>query len=153
MRVGAGAAGFGGRADAELAARFSVPTSVAVALVAGRLDETTLVDATIASPDVVRVASLVRVVHDPALDAGSPSGRPAAVQVQLRDGRRLDARSTRPRGDADRAFDRVTLRAKADRLLRHRFGEPGSQVLALAHALADDGSARELGRGLREACA
>ena len=153
VRVGAAAAAFGGRADAELAARFSVPTSVAVAMVTGRLDETTLVDATVVSPDVERLASLVRVLHDPALDVGYPAGRPAAVQVQLRDGRRLAARSTRPRGDADRAFDRSTLRAKADRLLRHRFGEPGSRVLALMHALADGGSARELGHGLREACA
>lgn len=151
VRVGAGAAAFAAVASDELAARFSVPTSVAVALVTGHLDETTLVETTVSSSAVAELASRVRVVHDPDLDAGYPAGRPAAVEAKLWNGQVRRAASSRPRGDADRAFDRATLAGKAKRLLRHRFGPSGDQVLTMVHALADDAAARDLGAALRSA--
>ena len=152
VRVAAGAAAFAGVAGGELAARFSVPTSVAVALVTGRLDETTLVDATVTSAPVRALAERVRVVHDPALDAGYPAGRPARVRVRLAGRGQLTAAADRPRGDADRAFGRAELAAKATRLLTRRFGAAGAEdVLAAVHALADGGTTRGLGAALRRA--
>ena len=151
VRTTAATAAFDGVARNELAARFSVPTTVAVALVSGRLDETTMVDGTVLSQPVTALAGRVRVVHDPDLDAGYPQGRPATVRVVLRDGRQLTASSDRPRGDADRAFDRKALSAKALRLLSHRFGGEGEAVLRAAHALGEGGSARQLGQALRSA--
>jgi 2-methylcitrate dehydratase PrpD len=153
VRAFAAAAGFEAVADDELQARFSVPTSVAVALVTGRLDETTMTAQTVASPAVQDLARRVRVVHDPALDAGYPDGRPARVTVVLRDGTVRTAAGDRPRGDADRALDRAQMRAKAVRLLTGRFGDAGHDVIAAVYALAHGGTPRELGERLRTAAA
>ncbi|MGY2064287.1 MmgE/PrpD family protein [Blastococcus sp. SYSU DS0619] len=151
VRAAAGAAAFAAVADGELAARFSVPTSVAVALLTGRLDETTLDTATVRAPEVRELAGRVRVVHDPALDDGYPAGRPARVRVELADGSEHHAEAGRPRGDADRAFSRSELAAKAGRLLTARFGAAGPDLVAAVHALADGGTPRELGAALRRA--
>ena len=146
-----GTAAFDAVADGELGARFSVPTSVAVAVVTGRLDERTLDQATVLSPAVLDLARRVRVRHDPAMDAGYPAGRPARVRVTLRDGRELTASADRPRGDADRAFSRDDLAAKATRLLGRRFGQRGDAVLRAVHRLGAGGGARAVGEALRAA--
>jgi 2-methylcitrate dehydratase PrpD len=151
VRASAGAAAFAAVADGELAARFSVPTSVAVALLTGRLDETTMNDDVVTAADVVDLARRVRVVHDPSLDEGYPAGRPARVRVTLGDGSERTASADRPRGDADRAFSRAELAGKADRLLASRFGDAGRDVLTAVHALAAGGGARDVGTALRRA--
>lgn len=151
VRTFSAAAAFDSVADDELAARFSVPTSVAVALVTGRLDETTLTDETVRSEAVQDLASRVTVTHDAALDKGYPDGRPAVVRLVLRDGTELEARADRPRGDAGRDLSREELQRKATRLLASRFGSSGDDVLRAIHALADGGSPRDVGRSLREA--
>lgn len=153
VRVGAPATEFDAVAEGELAARFSVPTSVAIALITGRLDETAMDDVTVRSPAVRALATRVSVVHDPALDVEGRAGRPARVRVVLRDGSVHETRADRPRGDADRALSRDVLAAKATRLLTHRFAGAGEGVLAAAHALAAGGDARSLGAALREAAA
>lgn len=151
VRTSAGAAAFAAVADGELAARFSVPTSVAVALLTGRLDETTLTDEAVTAPDVVDLARRVQVVHDPTLDAGYPTGRPARVRVTLADGGEHTAGADRPRGDADRAFSRAELAGKAGRLLTSRFGDGGRDVLTAVHTLAAGARARDVGTALRRA--
>ena len=151
VRTWAGAAGFDRPADGELGARFSIPTSVAVALLHGRLDETTMTADVVTSPAVRDLAARVRVVHDATLDAGYPAGRPAAVRLVLTDGSERTAAAARPRGDADRGFSRDELAAKAARLLAARFGTAGRSVVAAIHALADGGDARTLGAALRRA--
>lgn len=147
----AGAAVFDAVADGELAARFSVPTTVAVALLDGRLDESSLTDDRVRADDVRDLAARVEVVHDPALDDGYPAGRPARVTAVLRDGRRVEASAGRPRGDADRALSRGELRAKAERLLRHRFGDAGLEVLEAVHGLATGMPVAALGVTIRRA--
>lgn len=151
VRTGDGAAVFDAVAGSELAARFSIPTSVAVALVTGRLDETTMDDATVRSPAVRDLAARVSVVRDRDLDAGYPAGRPARVSAVLRDGTVHDASCGRPRGDADRAFTGTELAAKATRLLRHRFGSSGDGVLLAVHHLADGGRALGVAHAVRRA--
>lgn len=150
VRAFAAAAAFDTVAPNELAARFSVPTSVAVALVHGVLDETTLTAETVRSPAVLALADRVRVVHDPSLDAGYPHGRPAHVLVHLRDGTQLTAYADRPRGDDDRALPRDQSRTKPDRLLTAAFGDAVG-VLAAVDSLGTGGSARDLGDALRTA--
>jgi 2-methylcitrate dehydratase PrpD len=151
VRCAAGAARFDRVAGGELAARFSVPTSVAVALVAGRLDETTLTDEMVCSTAVRDLAARVEVVHDTDLDRLAADGRPADVEVLLADGTTRTASSRVPRGDADDPLTREQLRAKASRLLTHRFGDGGATVLDAVHALATGGTARDLARTVREA--
>ncbi len=147
----AGAAVFDAVADGELAARFSVPTTVSVGLLDGRLDETSMTDDRVRADDVRDLASRVDVVHDPALDDGYPAGRPARVTAVLRDGRRVEAAADRPRGDADRALSRGELRAKAERLLRHRFSDAGVDVLEAVHGLATGMPVAALGATIRRA--
>lgn len=151
VRCAADAARFDQVAGGELAARFSVPTSVALALVTGRLDETTLTDELVTAAAVVDLARRVEVVHDRALDALVAQGRPADVEVALVDGRTLTASSRVPRGDAGDPLTRAALRAKASRLLAHRFGAAGADVLDAVHDLAVGGSARDLARATRAA--
>ncbi|MET8233634.1 MmgE/PrpD family protein [Micromonospora sp. NPDC005298] len=151
VRTFAHAARFDAVADSELAARFSVPTSVAVALLTGALDETTLTAETVRSATVRDLAARVEVRHDPELDAGYPAGRPARVRVVRADGSVLTGAADLPRGDGPRAFDRDALRTKARRLLGHRFPGHADEVLALVDGLADGGTARSLGAALRAA--
>lgn len=147
----AGAACFDTVADSELAARFSVPTSVAIALLDGRLDDASLTSERVMSSDVRDLASRVTVVHDPGLDSGYPAGRPAHVRVELRDGSRLEATAGLPRGDDQRRWSREALRDKATRLLTGRFGSAGEDILGAVHALASGGDARDLGLLIRAA--
>ena len=147
----AGAAGFDAVADSELAARFSVPTTVAVGLLDGRLDESTVTEERVRSTEVRDLASRVEVLHDPALDAGYPAGRPARVTVLLRDGATVAATAERPRGDADRALSRGELRAKASRLLTGCLGEVGLAVLQAVHGLATGLPVATLGQTIRSA--
>jgi 2-methylcitrate dehydratase PrpD len=151
VRCAAGAAQFDRVAGDELAARFSVPTSVAVALVAGRLDETTLTDEMVCNTAVRNLAARVAVVHDPDLDRLAADGRPADVEVLLADGTTRTASSRVPRGDSAAPLSRDQLSAKASRLLTHRFGDGGESVLDAVHALATGGTARDLARTVREA--
>ncbi|HET9944190.1 MAG TPA: MmgE/PrpD family protein [Actinomycetes bacterium] len=136
VRAFAGAAAFDAVADGELAARFSVPTTVALALLDGRVDESTMTDHRVRADDVRDLASRVEVVHDPDLDVGYPAGRPARVTAVLRDGTTVDASAERPRGDADRAWTRAELAGKASRLLTGRFGDAGTAILDAVHGLA-----------------
>jgi 2-methylcitrate dehydratase PrpD len=152
VAVFAGAAGFGDVADSELAARFSIPTSVAIALRAGRLDESTLTTGQVTDPAVRELAGRVLVTHDPALDGGYPAGRPARVGVTLTDGTRRTAEVGRPRWDADRWPAPEELAAKRDRLLTTRFGPEAARPLIAWLAAPDpDASVRELGELFRAA--
>ncbi len=151
VRAFAGGATFDAVASGELAARFSVPTTVAVALLDGRLDETTMIDERVRADDVRDLAARVTVVHDPALDTAYPSGRPARVTAHLRDGSHREAGADRPRGDADRALSRDELRAKASRLLKARFGDAGHDVLEAVHGLGAGMPVADLGRAIRRA--
>lgn len=151
VRCATGAAQFDRVAGGELAARFSVPTTVAVALVTGRLDETTLTDDNVRSDTVLDLAHRIEVVHDRDLDVLTGDGRPADVEAVLVDGTTRTASSRVPRGDAGDPLTRDQLRDKASRLLRHRFGDAGESVLTAVHALDDGAGARDLASALRAA--
>ncbi len=81
--VGSGAFADAARFDAvaggELAARFSVPTSVAVALLFGRLDETTLTDELVRLAAVRDLAARVRSRTTRRSTPATRAGRPARV--------------------------------------------------------------------------
>lgn len=151
VAVSADAAGFAVAADNELAARFSIPTSVAIAVVTGRLDESSLCTATVSAPAVRELAGRVHVRHDAALDAGYPAGRPATVRVLLRDGTERTAQCERPRGDADRWLDRDQLAGKAIRLLGRRFDGHARGIWSAIQELPDGARPRAIGELLRTA--
>lgn len=88
--------------------------------------------------DVRRLAALVAVHHDEALDQRRADDWPHLLRVRLRDGTEFEAESQAPPGD----FDAPPIRIKAERLL-------GSQrVAAIEHMLEDPArhAARDLMR-------
>jgi 2-methylcitrate dehydratase PrpD len=152
IAVFAGAAGFADVAESELAARFSIPTTVAIGLRTGRLDESTLTTHQVTDEAVRDLAHRVRVTHDPTLDAGYPHGRPARVTLTLTDGTQRTAEVSRPRWDADRWPTPAELAAKRDRLLTTRFGPERAQpLIAWLTAPDDQAPVRELGELFRAA--
>jgi 2-methylcitrate dehydratase PrpD len=115
----------------DLAARFSLAASTSIALCFGVLDETTLTDMNLQHPQVQALMKRIIVVHDPALDAGYPEGRPARITIYRKDGSRLSETVLHPLGDHTNPAPRELLKEKAERLLAKRFGrDQGERVVA-----------------------
>lgn len=132
----------------DLAARFSVPYTVAVALVSGHLGNASFEPPWLADERVRSLAKMVEVRHCPELDAYYPAGRPAAVTVVLRSGESLRVEAFVPRGDGANALDDADVIAKPRGLLALRVSErwadellkavselPGTSVVPLTTAL------------------
>lgn len=83
----------------RLAAMFSVPYVVAVALQEGRVEPREFSEARRRDAALLDLAARVEVRHDPALDARLPTERAARVTVLLRDGRTLTEEVPNPVGD------------------------------------------------------
>lgn len=149
VRTYSHAAQFDAVAQSELGARFSIPTSVSVALIHGVLDHHSLTESAVRSPRVQELAQLVRVVHDPALDSGYPHGRPAHVVIEFHDGTTLTSESHRPRGDADGESSRPATRAKARTLLEKLFGEHAPDVIELVESIPEFNDMSQFGAKLR----
>jgi 2-methylcitrate dehydratase len=90
----------------------SLPSCVAMALCDGSLTEHQFEAARFRDPDVMRLTTLVEAVGDQEFDRRFPNGRPAAVEVVLRTGERLDAVEEVPLGDHSRPMDDAAIRAK-----------------------------------------
>jgi 2-methylcitrate dehydratase PrpD len=84
-----------------LAAKFSMPFSIAAAIVRGRADLDAFRDAARADPRIAALARKVTVEEDPALTAKLPALRPARVRLTLRDGRRFEAMVETNKGDTE----------------------------------------------------
>ncbi|MGH3230803.1 MAG: MmgE/PrpD family protein [Streptosporangiaceae bacterium] len=146
----AGAAAFDDPGPAnDLAARFSIPYTVAVALVRGRLDDDSFDRRWLDDGAVRDLAHRVEVRHRHDLDGGYPDGRPAIVTVHLRSGERVRAAASAPRGDGPGALDDAVVAGKPRRLLARRVSAPrAAAVLAAVDGLAAGGVA-PLTRALR----
>jgi 2-methylcitrate dehydratase PrpD len=91
-------------------AQFSLPYSVAAALVDGRVTLDTYAAARLADPATLALAARVEHVVDP--DSTFPRGFPGWVRVQLRDGRTLEARVPDGRGGPERPLAAEAILAK-----------------------------------------
>lgn len=83
------------------AAKFSLPFSVALALATGGAGVDRYAPEYVARDDLQALARRVRPVHDPALEEGYPTRRPAAVTIRLKDGRTLSRSVDVARGDPE----------------------------------------------------
>ena len=134
----------------DLAARFSVAATTAVAVCFGTLDEATLTEKTLHGPKVQAMIKRIQVVHDPALDVDYPAGRPTRLTVTCTDGRTLTETAVYPLGDHTNPVSRKDLRAKAKRLLNVRFeGDDADSVLSAFDAYVDCGAIKPLSAALR----
>jgi 2-methylcitrate dehydratase PrpD len=97
-------------------AQFSLPFSVAVALVAGAASPDEFTAARFDDPAVQRVMDVVEAQHDAALDARYPDAWPVWVRATTRDGDVHEARVDHPRGDPENFPSRDEMDAKFRRL-------------------------------------
>lgn len=108
-------------------AQFSLPYSVASALLDGRVDLDSYTDERLGEPD--RLALAARVTHAIDPDSTFPRGFPGWIRIHLADGRVLEARSPDGRGSLARPLPREAIldkfRANAGRAL------PAPQVAEL----------------------
>ncbi|MGH8995855.1 MAG: MmgE/PrpD family protein [Acidimicrobiales bacterium] len=133
----------------DLAARFSIPYTVAVALVSGRLDNSSFAPPWIDSEAVRDLARRVEVRHRPDLDGGYPGGRPAVVTVDRSHGGPVRAEVSVPRGDGPGALGDADVVAKPGRLLARRVSAPRSEAVLTAVAGLAKGEVAPLTEALR----
>jgi 2-methylcitrate dehydratase PrpD len=135
----------------DLAARFSIPAAVAVALARGGLAMDGLGERDLRDEAVASLAERVYLHHDPELDRHYPAGRPGRVRLCLADGTVLERAALYPRGDVANPIGRDERRDKARRLLGKRFGTPGADtVIGAVEALASGGPLSAVSAGLRK---
>lgn len=96
----------------SLAAKFSIPYAVAATVLNPEMTARVLHEPDLEDPRLLDLMSRVEVVLDPELDAQYPDARPAVVNVDLADGRRLEMRKDMPRGDAANPLSPAELSAK-----------------------------------------
>ncbi|HEX6337398.1 MAG TPA: MmgE/PrpD family protein [Jiangellaceae bacterium] len=102
----------------RLAAMFSIPHTVAAALVRGSIDPEATGPAARTDPEVRRLAAATTVVHRPDFDDRAPAERPARVTLRLVDGSERSHEVPNPVGDADyHPLGRDGVRAKLSALL------------------------------------
>jgi 2-methylcitrate dehydratase PrpD len=122
-------------AHTRVAAMFSLPYVVAVALAEGRVGPDAFTTERRDDPGLMDLMRRIEVRHDPALDARLPAERAARVSLLLTDGRTLTAEAPNPVGDADHfPFGPVEVRAKLDELI----GEETAALVGEAVAALPD---------------
>lgn len=124
-----------------LAAKFSLPFSIATTLVHGAATVSAFRDPALSDPRVRDLARRVFVREDEALTAMLPGKRPARVTIRLRDGRSLQAEALVNRGDSEAPYSDAELRDKFCDLAGPVWGALHARtVLAAAESIdtADD---------------
>ncbi|MGL4634588.1 MAG: MmgE/PrpD family protein [Beijerinckiaceae bacterium] len=87
-----------------LAAKFSMPFSLATFLVRGAATLDAFRQGALDNPVVRTLASRITVTEDPALTAQLPGLRPARVVLELTDGRRFEALAQTNKGDSENPY-------------------------------------------------
>ena len=114
----------------RLAAMFSIPHTVAAALVRGTLDPEATGPEFRADPEVRRLAAAITVVHRADFDDRAPAERPARVTLRLVDGSERSREVPNPVGDADyHPLGRDGVRAKLRALVGAADADHIEQVL------------------------
>ena len=85
----------------DVQAQFSLPYTVALAVVKGKVSFEEFSSVMLQDPAVRDTMQRVTVVHDPALDAEFPQSWPARVVIRTRDCRTFEKRMDYPKGDIE----------------------------------------------------
>lgn len=118
-------------------AQFSAPWALALALRHGRASVAEFTEAALGDAETRRLAALVEVVGDDALDTAFPARWPARVAVRARDGRAWEVEVRDPKGSPRNPLTAEELHGKVDDLL-DGLVEPGERrMLAAAVAALD----------------
>ncbi|MGV8970425.1 MAG: MmgE/PrpD family protein [Microbacteriaceae bacterium] len=108
----------GAHPTSRLAAMFSLPHVVAVALTTGHVAPESFEESALANAEIVRLRDATTVKIEPEFDTRVPPRRAARVTVQLRDGSAVGAEVPNAIGDFDfHPFGLAEIRAKLEGLL------------------------------------
>lgn len=110
--------------------QFSLPYTVAAALMDGEMTTRQLSAARRTDPAVHALAARVHTIEDPAMSARYPATFPYSAEVELTGGETLTASVEFPRGMPQRPFTVAELRAKFDALVEPVLGRHGALGLA-----------------------
>ena len=125
--------------------RFSTPFTVASALVHGSVRLDAVTPERLADPRVQALMRRVRMVVDPRCDADFPARRSALVEIETRDGRRLNHYQATRKGDPDAPLSDAELSDKFFELTTPVIGRAAAERLLTTLWSIDGKSAGELG--------
>lgn len=135
----------GTRPQTDMAARFSLPFSLATFAVDGRLAADGFLPDQLVRPEVIDLAERVTVIEDPDFTAALPQERPTTVRVRFADGAEREIAVRNARGNPDDPLPADEIATK----LRHNVGDllPADEVDELAGWLVTEpGETDLLGR-------
>lgn len=133
-----------------LAARFSIPYAVAIALVRGSTAPAAFDESSLNDVSIRALAERVQVTKDPAMTAQTPHRRPARVTVELSDGQSISETVYSSRGDPDQPLAREELVDKYVALASPVLGaEKAGAAMEAVEQLTELASVRELTVHLR----
>jgi 2-methylcitrate dehydratase PrpD len=112
-----------------LAAKFSLPYSVAAMLVRGVADVPAFREPSLSDAVILDLASRIAVEEDPQMTARLPGLRPARVALHLADGRTLSAEALTNRGDTEDPYTEAEVRAKFRELTEPVYGPARAQAI------------------------
>jgi 2-methylcitrate dehydratase PrpD len=121
-----------------LAAKFSLPFSIATFVVNGAATVAAFGDKARADATIRDLARRVFVTEDKALTAGLPGLRPARVTVRLTDGRVLSDESLTNRGDTEDPYSETEIRAKFIELTASVWGRTRAKAVLQACETIDN---------------
>ncbi len=103
--------------------QFSMSYAVAGALMSGDVGLKQFTEEKVRDPEIHRFASKIRVVADPEMQKAYLPGRPAIMEITLKDGRKVTGRVDFPKGDLQSPMTEDELVAKFLDLTRDVLGE------------------------------
>jgi 2-methylcitrate dehydratase PrpD len=133
-------------------AQFSAPFAAAVALIHGAAGPLQYTQAVVDDPVVRALMAVTDCYRSPDLDAGYPARWPAAVEIELTDGRSYETRVEYALGEPENPLSGKAQRLRfhelvGDRLLPSQASRLEAQVMGLGQAA----SVRPIGDALRVA--
>lgn len=98
----------------DVQAQFSLPYTVAVAIVKGRVSFEEFLPESLSDRSIRAAMAKVEVIHDPELDPEFPRSWPARVKVRTTGGKQLEKQVDFPRGDVNNPlnWDELVIRFK-----------------------------------------
>ncbi len=115
-----------------LAAKFSLPFSLATSLAHGGATLDAFRDEARADASVAALAAKVKVDEDPALTAMMPGRRPARVRLKLKDGRSFEAMAMTNKGDTEDPYGTDDIVAKFHEVAAPVLGRKKAAQIATA---------------------
>lgn len=139
----------GKRVTTSFGAKFSIPFALATLIHHGVSNLAAFDDAAVDHPGIIRLASRVEVIEDPAYTALYPRQHRADVTVVLKDGSRATGRCDIMKGDPENPHRPEDVQQKFFELTAPLWGDAGARAIydACLH-LEDDASLQTLTRGL-----